>query len=53
MRKLRLDPDLLAVDSFDVSASASAAPNDFAATPLCLNTLPVDECLTRDTFQNC
>ena len=53
MRKLRLEPDRLTVDSYALAADAPAAACGHAATPLCVNTLPVNECLTQDTFRNC
>ncbi|HSU12564.1 hypothetical protein [Longimicrobium sp.] len=55
MRPMKLDLARLAVESFATAPGSPAAvtAHELAATPLCVNTLPVNECLTQDTFRNC
>ena len=57
MRKLTLDVETLAVESFATDAAAAArgtiAAHGYEATPLCIQTLPVNDCFTQNTFQNC
>jgi len=52
MRPLKLDLARLAVESF-ATAAREPAEQGWAATPLCVQTLPVNECVTQDTFRNC
>ena len=57
MRKLRLDLDALAVESFATDAAeakrGTVAAHALNATPLCVQTLPVTACFTENTFRNC
>ena len=55
MKKLKLAVDTLAVESFptDTAAASHATVAAYEATPLCVRTLPVTECLTENTFRNC